>query len=283
MKSQIFNLFKECFFSIPITEDIFYSLFDYKNCNIITKHEDNILIGFSAVRDNNILLLCVAPKYQHRGYGRHLLLESEELIKRKGYNTIVLGDTSSKFFLGAPTTEKEWQEKHNYFFEKFGYTANNGCLEMVMQLKNYNLEHLNIELYPKNISFEYWTKKDKTELLKAVKEVEEDWVTYFEYDLPIYVAMEHGTCVGFTILSFDDTTLCSNGYNKVGMFGCVGVIPSKRSCGIGLAMVAHGTNELRKNGCDESYIHYTYLDKWYSKLGYQPILWYWFGKKRLDD
>ncbi|MHB8129557.1 MAG: GNAT family N-acetyltransferase [Mobilitalea sp.] len=279
MKRRIFNIFKECFNDIPITEDIFYSLFEYEQCELITKYNQNEMIGFSAVRGNCIVLLCVAPEFQRKGFGTQLVTESEQLIKKNAYDSVIIGGTHSKLFLGAITEEKEWNQRHNYFFEKCGYTADNGCLEMVMSIKNYCLDNVNTLLNLPNITFKYWNKEDKSDLLFAVTEVDEDWVKYYEYDIPIYVAMEQGKCVGFTILSYNDITLCSNGHNNVGKVGCVGVIPSKRNCGIGIALVAYATNELKKNGCDESYIHYTYLDKWYGKLGYKPIFWYWFGKK----
>ena len=281
MKSRIYHIFKECFLDIPITEDIFFSLLEYEKCEIIVKKEQDEIIGYSAVRENCIVLLCVAPKFQRMGFGKQLVKESEILIKKNGYDLVILGGTNSQLFLGAISEEAEWNQKHNYFFEKCGYTADNGCVEMVMSLNNYCIDNVNVLLNPPNITFEYWNKEDKTELLSAVKEVEEDWVQYFEYASHFYVAMEQGKCVGFTILSFDDLTLCSDGHNKVGKVGCVGVIPSKRKGGIGIAMVAHATNELKKHGCDESYIHYTHLDKWYGKLGYQSILWFWFGKKRI--
>jgi GNAT superfamily N-acetyltransferase len=280
-KSKVYHLFKDCFPKLPITEGIFYKLFDYQKCDIVTKYEQEELIGFSAIHEDNIALLCVAPGYQRRGYGTQLVQESERLIKEHGYHTVRLGDINSKLFIGAYTSEREWNLRRNLFFEKYGYTAENGCLEMVMSLHEYSPERSGILLYPEGITFEYWNNADKSDLFTAVGEVEEDWVQYYQYDLPIFVAMEHGKCVGFTILSFDDNTLCSYGNNKVGMVGCVGVIPKKRERGIGLAMVAHATQELKKNGCDLSYIHYTYLDQWYGKLGYQSVIWYWFGKKSL--
>lgn len=283
MKERVYQIFKECFPNIPLTEEILYLLMDYDLCTIIGKYSDNKLIGFSAVNDNRIVLMCVVPSYQRKGYGSQLVGESESLIQKNGYDTVILGGEDSKLFMGAVCEETQWNEKHNYFFEKCGYSAINGCIEMELQLNDFNLDNLNIDLRPRGITFEYWNNVDKTNLLSAVNEVEEDWVKYFENDGNVFAAIENGKCVGFTILSFDDLTICNNGHNKVGMVGCVGVIPSKRKSGIGLAMVAHATNELKKKGCDISYIHYTYLDKWYGKLGYQTIMWYWFGKKDIEN
>lgn len=271
----------ECYPQLPITEEVFYQLFDYDGSEIIHTEVGGRLIGFSAIRDNHILLICVLPDYQRKGYGKQLMEDSEELLRKKGYQEVVLGDTRDRFFLGATTQEANWKEKHHYFFEACGYKADHGCLEMTLPLKDYDLKDVTIPLQPDNIVFEYWDREDKSELFAAVRSVEEDWVQYFENAPFIYAAMEEGNCVGFTILSFNDITLQNDGSNKVGMVGCVGVTPDKRKHGIGLAMVAHATNELKKQGCDLSYIHYTYLDWWYGKLGYESFLWYWMGKKTL--
>lgn len=283
MKERIFQIFKECYPQLPITEEVFYQLFDYDGSEIIHKEVGGRLIGFLAIRDNHILLICVLPDYQRMGYGRQLMEESEELLGKKGYQEVILGDTRDRFFLGATTEEADWKEKHNYFFEICGYKADHGCLEMIMPLKDYDLKDVSIPLQPDNIVFEYWDREDRSELFAAVRSVEEDWVQYFQNAPFVYTAMEEGSCVGFTILSFNDITLQNDGCNKVGMVGCVGVTPDKRKHGIGLAMVAHATNELKKQGCDLSYIHYTYLDWWYGKLGYESFLWYWMGKKSLVE
>ena len=49
--------------------------------------------------------------------------------------------------------------------------------------------------------------------------------------------------------------------------------------GIGLAMVAHATQILNEAGCDKSFIHYTALDKWYGRLGYETCMAFALGEK----
>lgn len=58
----------------------------------------------------------------------------------------------------------------------------------------------------------------------------------------------------------------------IGGPGCVGTIPEYRRRGIGLEMIRRATEILRKDGYDLSWIHYTPLERWYSKLGYRAIL-----------
>ena len=41
-----------------------------------------------------------------------------------------------------------------------------------------------------------------------------------------------------------------------------------------LEMVRRATKILQKDGFDLSWIHYTHLALWYSRLGYEPVLWW---------
>ncbi|SDB65108.1 GNAT family N-acetyltransferase [Butyrivibrio sp. INlla16] len=59
---------------------------------------------------------------------------------------------------------------------------------------------------------------------------------------------------------------------KVGGPGCVGTIPKYRKKGIGLEMVRRATNILKKEKYDISWIHYTHIENWYKKLGYETVL-----------
>ena len=173
------------------------------------------------------------------------------------------------------------EAEENTYFEQFGYQAEESCIEMKLDLGEFQFETFQHKLHPETLSFCYY-EGDKTDLLEAVRIVEEDWVQYFLPELPIYVAKKQEKVVGFTILGFDEDTLLSDESKKVGSVGCVGVIPEERNQGIGLALVAYATNELKQKKCDIAWIHYTYLESWYSTLGYNSYLRYWFGKKELN-
>ena len=59
---------------------------------------------------------------------------------------------------------------------------------------------------------------------------------------------------------------------RIGAPGCVGTVPEYRRRGIGLEMVRRATETLRREGYDISWIHFTHLAGWYSKLGYSTVL-----------
>ena len=59
---------------------------------------------------------------------------------------------------------------------------------------------------------------------------------------------------------------------KIGGVACVGTVPEYRKRGLGLKMVDMATVYLKTLNCDIAYIHYTHLEKWYKKLGYETVV-----------
>ncbi len=113
---------------------------------------------------------------------------------------------------------------------------------------------------------------DINELKAAVGEVDSDWPQYFSKDKRIYCGFKNEKIASFAIIS-DLGTHSINGQDvRVGGPGCVGTVPRYRDCGIGLTLVKNITEILKNEGCDYSYIHYTYIAPWYEKLGYKVAL-----------
>ena len=74
--------------------------------------------------------------------------------------------------------EQEWKHKKSTYFEQFGYQAEESCIEMKLDLGEFQLETFQHKLHPETLSFCYY-EGDKTDLLEAVRIVEEDWEQYF--------------------------------------------------------------------------------------------------------
>ena len=277
--NDVYLLFQKCFpqFQVPLND--FQELLPMKKCMIHKKINNNVCIGIIVWEKNKIRLLLVDPEFYEQGIGQELLTYSESNIMDAGYDTVILGGKDSKLFLGANVTKEEWDRQSSDYFVKRGYVADNGCLEMKLILDDYFYPK-EISPFPENICFQYYSGGQE-KLLNAVAKVDKAWVKYYKENHSVYVAMDGDEIAAFCILIFDDKTLLCKPEIKIGSIGCVGTVPKKRKQGIGLAMVAKATLELKKHGCDISWIHYTYLDWWYGKLGYETYLRFWFGYKRL--
>ena len=268
----------ECFRKAFIEYDLRYECFCHKlswgKNTYLTRFVDNKLVAFSVVRKDSISILCVDPDFQNQGYGSSLLKESEELIEKEGFNKVNLG---GGFFLACPLRGKGIKDN---FFSKRGYRGTSTCYEMKMDLKDFDINNVSINLNIDDVIFKY-NDHPFEDVTCAVAKVQKEWVKFFHDNGSCFIAEKKGKVVGFCNTSFDDPTLVSSSGNQVGNVGCVGVIPSARKAGIGLAMVAYATNELKKHGCTIGHIHYTDLEKWYAKLGYKTYINYWFGYKKL--
>lgn len=278
--NDVHVIFKTCFPALSLPREILGELLDYDTCTLFIHRENENIIGLCAVQDDCIRLLCVLPEYRRKGIATALLRECEAFIKQSGYKAAILGGFESQLFIGAVTEKGEWDEHDNSFFRKRGYSAQNGCIEMKLALSEYIPEHFFDMTKRDDITFDFYSG-DKSELYKAVASVDDEWVQYFVYDNPVLVARKDGKVASFAILGYDDENILCEAGKRIGSVGCVGTVPEMRKQGIGLALVARGTEILKEHGCDVSFIHFTYLEDWYGKLGYKTFLWYWFGCKEL--
>lgn len=226
--------------------------------------------GFAAVSGDKIRLLCVSPEYRNSGVGIGLLKECEDIIRSGGHDRAILGGTDSQLFIGVP--------ENFSFFEKAGYISDGGCMEKTMRFDGYDAEKLGLRLYPEGITFGFF-EGDREELRKSVALVDDEWVQYFDDECPVFCAFEDGKPVGFTIMGYDDLCVLSGEGERVGSIGCVGVMPSVRKRGIGIAMAAHACTILKEIGCTRLFIHYTHLVNWYERLGCKTFLEYKFAEK----
>ena len=105
-------------------------------------------------------------------------------------------------------------------------------------------------------------------LTEAVGRVDQEWIRYFGGKNRTFCAFEKDTIASFCILE----DWGRQGTLRIGGPGCVGTVQKYRKRGIGLEMVRRATNILKDEGFDISWIHYTHLQDWYEKLGYQTVL-----------
>lgn len=120
---------------------------------------------------------------------------------------------------------------------------------------------------PEHIAFGFY-KGDAAALHTAVREVDEDWVQYFNPNDRVFCAFDAEKVVSFCIL--DEFGQYAG--MKIGGPGCVGTLPAWRKQGIGLKLVQKATAILKAEGFDLSWIHYTHVGHWYARLGYKTVI-----------
>ena len=277
LKLSLYKIFTDCFPYIPITEKLFVKrIFEGTN-RIFVEYASSVPVAFSVLNGNTVVLICVHPDFQKKGIGKLLLKKSEKYISSQGYRKINLGRCSNGLFFGAVMDNFSHR-----FFAKEGYTAFNGCLNMVMDLSEYSYQKIRDRyIFPPDVSFTYYNKENKNELITAVNTVEPKWCDRFINAQSVVVAVKDNCIVGFLRLNTDAQTLISDDNNKVGMIEYVGVLPEYRKTGIGTNIVAYGVQLLKNASCTDAFIEYTSLDTWYSRIGFEEFIWFWMGFKNI--
>ena len=138
--------------------------------------------------------------------------------------------------------------------------------EQVLRLADFDPAALDIPT-PAHITYGVYNGSHEA-LLTAVRDVYEDWVPYFNPGDRVFAAMDGEKVVSFCLL--DDFGEYQG--LKIGAPGCVGTIPAYRKQGIGLRMIQLATQQLKEDGYDLSWIHYTAVGHWYAKLGYRTVV-----------
>lgn len=221
------------------------------------------MLGIAIQKGEKVHIIGACPKEGYEKSAEELLQNCDKFIAQEGYEKVIL-----------PGENFTQMEEYRAYFEKQGYRFGS-FVEMDMWLKDYEMPQMPV---PEGVTFDYY-KGSLEELHEAVSKVEEDWVQFFNEGDCFYCGFLDGKIVSLCMLGFDDDWVISDGRMRVGSVGCVGTVPEYREKGIGLAMVAHGTQLLKEAGCDKSFIHYTALDKWYGRLGYETCMCFGLGEK----
>ena len=169
-----------------------------------------------------------------------------------------------------------------HFFERDSIRAipdDNICEEMLLDLHSFSPDAVKIDI-PDGITFGFF-RGNMDDLRRAVAEVDEGWVQYYNDPAHAFCAFDGDRVVSFCDVDEMGTVPFLGKTAKIGGPGCVGTIPAYRRRGIGLRMVQLATGILKDRGFDYGFIHYTGVAHWYAKLGYETIL-RWNGKGFVD-
>ena len=263
MDKRYCELFCRCYPQFKMSSRRFESLLENENTHILSHSEGGELAGFAVIDPPAVRLIAVAPEYRHRGIGTVLLKRCEEYARHKGFDKLYTGGVSSKFLIGADKASAG-------FFEKNGFETVGGCDELLIELKDYSFDE---SAFHGHMCAGYgWYEGDMAALHKAVSEVDESWVQYFDGKGKVYAATVNGEIASFCLVSTDNSNYLTDAYGRVGMPGCVGTVPKFRSKGIALEMVARVTQYLKDCGMDISFIFFTGVASWYEKIGYKVFM-----------
>ncbi len=272
MKKEYCEIFNACFPQFRMGPELFSELIQTDKAEFIEKLEGDKIVGFAAVEDQYLRLICVEPGSRAAGIGKKLLAEAEACIKKNGFDKVIVGGSNSRLFIGAVSDSFG-------FFEKCGYLRTNQYEEMLMKLSDFSLE--DCKLHGHDIAEYGWFDGSLEEIREAVATVDESWVSLYKEDTKVFVGRVDGEIACFCMVEVDARNYLTESCGRVGMPGCVGTVPKFRNKGIALEMIALATQYLKEIGMDVSFIFYTGVAPWYAKLGYKTFLTEVFCEKEI--
>ncbi|MFA6519032.1 MAG: GNAT family N-acetyltransferase [Candidatus Shapirobacteria bacterium] len=247
--------------------------------------ENNRIVGFINGQYNGskgqITLVMVDKNYQRKGVGMELLKVAKECLHKFGAKEVFIGCGAGDYFWpGVPTNLPDAIS----FFKKNGLKVEESNLDMAGNLENYQTPKEIMErIKDLNLVFTTLKVKEAGGLITFEKTCFPEWTKFFENAIReehyenIFIVKDSEKILGSAMLLGEKGFVWSKLLNKAGGFGALGVAENQRDKGIGLALAAKATEVLKDRGVKNSFLGWTYLDKWYGKLGYKVWREYEYG------
>lgn len=299
MKNELYEIYERNFpFIIRAKKTVLNILNNVDNIIIEHRDEHNALIGVSVINQNTILLLCVDKQHRNKGIGSRLLEASEENIKSRGYERIVIGEGFDYITPGVPAARHYFKtenvdldcnidDKAADFFEKRGYAHLRNCdfFDMKFDLSELNSEEYNVGDNIDGITYKWAVLDELSGICACTDDAFREFTQFYQWeklydtgnDSRVLIAVMNGEVVGTLIVGIEDSD------KNIGSIGCTTVRPAYRGKHIAVNLVTIGTRYLRDIGMKEAFLSYTYsgLEHLYGYAGYKICVYYMMAEKRI--
>lgn len=281
--TEVYNVWRAALRDWPLSIADLHKAFALSDTLVI--EQSSRIIGFVATQrgmgvNGTLSVLAVDPTAQRRHVGSALHAAAFEQMRQAGVQRVQLGGGGPfRFWPGVPTNLPDAWE----FFRAQSWTTNETAYDLVCDLRCYSTPPFVYERLHRDIKLFTATATDIDEVLAFEAREFPEWLSYFRQTAScgnlgdIVFARRGEQVVGSALLfsaqSYGSTSDCIwrglLGAN-MGGFGAIGVGRSERNQGIGLALVAKASENLKARDVGYSLAGWTWLVDWYGRLGYKP-------------
>ncbi|KAL4866160.1 hypothetical protein BDV12DRAFT_187667 [Aspergillus spectabilis] len=244
----------------------------------------------------HIAVLAVTPAYQRQGIGSALLAEAVNKFKSNAGSasgsasepcdvTVTVGSTFPRFWPGVPIGLGEGVLE---FFSKRGFEPKSGrSVDLYQDIESFEVKEEYVSrARDAGYTFAALQEDGYEECLEGQRRnfsYNADWVAMY-HNLPptthpssIMTAFDtHGTQVGWTLMLHPSSPILKQNWampavcgSKTGLIGCVGVDSEhRRRSGVGLALVAHAVEDLKRRGVQGVFVDWVSLEGFYERVGF---------------
>ncbi len=246
-------------------------------------------------RSGGISVVLVHPEWQRRGIGTRLHEAALSHLQQQGVGALRLGGGGAyRFWPGIPTDLPGAYP----FFAACGWPLDpeqRSC-DLVRNLSDYQMSvAMSARLAQEQVTIRPAEQNEAEEAIAFEKEHFPGWAGAFVYTVELgdiqnlLLAFDERKGIVGTLMLHTPTSrwLAANVVWKtllgdnLGGISAVGVAASERGRGIGIGMVAVGSEVLRKRGVGNCHIDWTRIVDFYGKLGYTVWREYWMSTRTL--
>ena len=271
----------------------------YRPGDDFVAEEDGRIAGFVATqaqrgdyvqyRGGNVVVLLVAPDAQRRGIGRALLDHAVDHLQQAGMQEAQIGGRVPRLWPGVPDNLPEAKA----FFAACGWTFDGVSYDLVRDLTTYVSPPGALErMAEERVTLAPAGADDMAELLAWEDREFSGWANEYHAAAALgdyadcLIARDASGPIAGALLMYgpqshphrQDIIWKSLLGQNAGALNAVGVDPTARGRGIGLALVARGAEILKERGVGNCHIGWLVLVDFYGKLGYTK--WHAFDMTR---
>lgn len=231
-------------------------------------------------RYGNIMAVLVAPGAQRKGLGRRLVEAALAGLREAGAKYVQLGGKFPRIWPGVPTNLPD----ASAFFRACGWEFDDEAIyDLTRNLKDYTLpDEIRARMAGERITIEPAREADVPEVLALHRREFPYWVDTCAFiagvgdhaDILVARDPERGIVGSLNMFgawshpSRRDAPFRTMLGGDLGGLGEVGVSERERGRGIGVALVAYGSQVIKERGAGNAFIGWTTLARFYAKLGY---------------
>lgn len=288
----------------PLTERLLTNAISNRipgqQCRHFVARANGAIVGFTATQLNsnragppggNLAALIVAPHAQRQGIGTALHAAALAHLRQAGAQQALLSSKYPRLWPGIPANLSE----ASGFFRARGWILNGQVVDLVRNLADFSIpESLHERMTAEHIILEPAAEQDVQAILTFEGREFGGWLDTYKYIVSIgdyrdfLVARDLQKGIVGTLLMYSpqshpqrvDALWKPTLGENLGGLGEVGVAASERGRGIGVALVAWGSEILKQRGVGNAFVGFTTRADFYGKLGYKT--WQIYDLNRRD-
>lgn len=264
-------------------------------CEVAVDHEPIGIIAYQQRWDlpahGSIVFLLVDQAYRRQKIGTTLVRTALNRLRVNGVTSVELGAWADpRFWHGVPSDCAAASD----FFRALGWKYYEENMDLIVELVNYVTPRPVFEKTTlAGIGFRRATEEDRYSIVEFVRREFPDFAPYYVAELQqngtnqIFLA-ETGTRIDAAIISSEFPHCLGAHWSRLlgEHFSAVGALMVRRVLrrrGIGLGLIAHTMEELKRGGSQRCYLHWTWIIQMYGQLGAQVWRRYLLGRIELSS